>query len=120
MTPEDETLLRAAATGDYMGATNSLGRGASVKAVDQDLWTPLHHATRRGDLPMIRLLIARGAETDAKTRDGNTLKGLAMMHNSEMLAALILAHHRADVPKPSDTYAQDAKDRKTGPRQPGG
>jgi Ankyrin repeats (many copies) len=103
MTPEDDTLLqadnkllRAAATGGYMGATNALGRVASVKAIDQDLWTPLHHAARRGDLPMMHLLIARGAEPDPRNRDGDTPEDLAKKHHSEMLAALMLARHGVD------------------------
>jgi ankyrin repeat protein len=46
--------------------------GAHVNAQDVFGRTPLHHASRRGDLDMMDLLIAKGAEVNAVAKNGST------------------------------------------------
>ena len=39
--------------------------GAGIEQADEEGCRPLHHAAREGLLPMVRLLLARGAAVDA-------------------------------------------------------
>jgi ankyrin len=54
---------------------------ADVTATDRFQWTALHHAAKNRNLPLIKLLVARGASVLAKTKDGATPLFLAM-HDS--------------------------------------
>ena len=45
-----------------------LGFGANVQAHGINDWTPLHYAAAAGDLDGIRLLLAHGADPNARTR----------------------------------------------------
>src|SRR5262247_548792 len=43
-----------------------------VQVQDRDQWTPLHRAVALGSQEIIALLLARGADTNAKNRSGST------------------------------------------------
>jgi uncharacterized protein len=45
-----------------------LGFGADIQARGLNDWTPLHHAAATDDLDGIRLLVAHGADPNARTR----------------------------------------------------
>jgi ankyrin repeat protein len=51
--------------------------GADVNAFDHEGNTALHHAAARGDLEMIRYLVAKGADVKAVTREGRTVADMA-------------------------------------------
>jgi hypothetical protein len=58
----DRRLLVAAAAGDLLGAERALDHGADPEAVGPTGWTALMDAASMGDLPMVRLLLDRGAD----------------------------------------------------------
>ena len=72
------TPLHAAIAGrrDHAVITRLLDRGADVNAVGGGGITPLHLAASRGDVPLIDLLLARGAQR-TETDDGQTPADLA-------------------------------------------
>lgn len=76
----DTHLLSAARAGDARRAEALLQQGADIEARyhddtfpwREDEFTPLAFAASRGDLPLVKLLLARGANVNAttKSRDG--------------------------------------------------
>ncbi|KAH6628317.1 ankyrin repeat-containing domain protein [Chaetomium tenue] len=55
---------------------------------DLDGWTPLHWACRRSNDAIVELLIAKNANTSAKTRDGWTPRYIAILHGNSHTAYL--------------------------------
>ena len=51
--------------------------GANVNARDDDGNTAVHHAASRGDIEMIRYLVAKGADVTAVNREGRTTVDMA-------------------------------------------
>jgi ankyrin repeat protein len=51
--------------------------GADVNARDHNGYTPLHHAASRGDVALIRYLVAKGADVTAVARTGQTTVDMA-------------------------------------------
>jgi len=51
---------------------NVLTKGADVNTADEYGVTPLHYATQRGNINIVKLLIAQGAHLDAKDNAGRT------------------------------------------------
>ena len=56
----------------YEEAAARLDAGDDPNQADRDGFTPLHFAAQRGSLEVLRLLLDRGAEVDARNRFGNT------------------------------------------------
>ena len=46
--------------------------GAEVNLADKRGWTPLHHASRNGQVEVITALLAAGADKTIKDKDGKT------------------------------------------------
>src|SRR5215471_5340463 len=61
----------AAMAGDGAGVRTLLTRGEDVNAAQGDGMTALHWAARRGDLDVVKMLLAAGANVRAITRLGN-------------------------------------------------
>ncbi|MEP7116423.1 MAG: ankyrin repeat domain-containing protein [Acidobacteriota bacterium] len=51
--------------------------GADVNARDHNGYTPLHHAASRGDVPLIKYLVSKGADVKAVARTGQTTVDMA-------------------------------------------
>jgi ankyrin repeat protein len=84
--PLEEALLRGNQT-----IANLLVETIDLKARDDSGNTLLHHAIRRYDVKMVKLLIEHGADIDAKDGQGNTPLDVAInyMHNKEIIDLLI-------------------------------
>ena len=54
--------------------------------------TPLHHAVRRADYRMAKLLVARGAQTTAADVSGNTPLHITAIFGHSELCRLLLRH----------------------------
>jgi ankyrin repeat protein len=65
-------LVRAAHLGDAGAVSELLGSDADPCESDEDGWSALHAAAVSNSLEVVQLLIAAGAEVDARTKDGFT------------------------------------------------
>ncbi|KAG8429477.1 hypothetical protein GDO86_020105 [Hymenochirus boettgeri] len=63
-----------------------------VNTVDDDHYTPLHRASYNGHLPIVRELIAGGADVHAVTMDGWTPLHSACKWNNTPVASFLLQH----------------------------
>jgi ankyrin repeat protein len=67
----DYTLLAAARYGNIIQANDALEHGANINCIDPRWfgWTPLHHASRKGHLDIVKRLLEYGANINyAPTR----------------------------------------------------
>lgn len=76
----ESALMIAALKGDVEGATLLLARGAQV---NKPGWTPLHYAATGPEPALVRLLIERGADVDARSPNGTTPLMMAAQYGSE-------------------------------------
>lgn len=101
--PLNRLLLRAASVGDVREAASLIqSPGIDVDATDVNGYTPLHHAARRGDEAMVRVLLAAGAQPQLLSRiDPSTPLHLVCRianPSDDAVAAIValLIHHGAD------------------------
>ncbi|KAK4236619.1 ankyrin repeat-containing domain protein [Achaetomium macrosporum] len=64
--------------------------GADVGAEDNGRWTPLHHATRLGLLPLLPLLVEAGASVYSRTREGDNLLHVASCTGNPQIVEAVL------------------------------
>lgn len=102
----DETpLMYLAIVGETNRARSLIKRGAQVNRLG---WTPLHYAASKGQLAMVKLLIADKAIINAPAPDGTTALMMAAFAGSEPVVRALLAAG-ADVTT-QNLKAQDAAD----------
>ena len=68
-----------------------LQRGANPSVADSDLWTPLHHATRRGFKGVVSKLLENDALPHTRDRQQQMPLHVAITYNVDDIAALLLA-----------------------------
>lgn len=66
-----------------------LDAGCSAFDLDLDGCTALHHGAKAGSPEVVRLLVAQGVDTSAKTRDGSSTVHYAIMGNSAGLDMIL-------------------------------
>ncbi|XP_047228050.1 ankyrin-1-like [Girardinichthys multiradiatus] len=69
-----------------------LNRGANVNFTPKNGITPLHIASRRGNVMMVSLLLDRGAQIDAKTKDELTPLHCAARNGHVRVIEILLEH----------------------------
>jgi cytohesin len=77
--PPDISIHEAAAKGYIEAVNQHLDAGADLSAQMYGQ-TPLHHAAGGGNKEVVELLIAKGADVNAKGEDGETPLDLAIQH----------------------------------------
>jgi ankyrin repeat protein len=91
---EDSSPLHAAAAARSAAilrlllATGAFDNGA-VSQADENGWTPLHLAARRGSKECVQLLLQHGADRDAKTTQGLTPLDVARVNKRGAVVALL-------------------------------
>lgn len=81
--------LHSAVTNSFAAVKLLVEAGAPVNAKQDKGWAPLHEAVNRGDLEMVRYLLAHGADAKQQNDDGKSAVGLAAdKGNKEMLKLL--------------------------------
>ena len=68
----DLELIEAVKAGDYETAETLIGKGGDINQQDQQGWTPLNFAAGKGNLPLVKLLVEKGADTLRTGRDMRT------------------------------------------------
>ena len=92
MDDADAKLMEYVAVGDVEGLASALDAGGEVDARDRWGTTLLGQAAGRGNLAMVELLLARGADHEATGDAGNTaLMAAAARGHLEVVAALLAA-----------------------------
>jgi ankyrin repeat protein len=84
------SLYRAVHAGDINQLERHLYWGADVNAPDPDGNTPLHVASERGRLIVVRMLLDGGAKVDALDSNGKTPLYVALMNGRTQLAGLLM------------------------------
>jgi hypothetical protein len=107
--PAREGLHEAIARGDYATGLKLIEEGADINEKDPGAGaSPLHYAVMKGKLPMIELLISRGADVASRTRNGTTALHTAVLY-SRLEAADLLIAAGADVNAQSASGATPLK-----------
>jgi len=79
------------AKGDYITALQMIEKGADVEAKDPGAGaSALHYAVMRGRMPLIDLLLTRGADVNSRTRMGTTPLHTAVHYARLEVAELLL------------------------------
>ena len=88
-----DPIHTSAATGDLAGVQAELDKGVDVNARDNHKWTPLTHAAQFGHKEIAELLIANGADVNAKGGGNSTTPlDVAIKLNHTELTELLRKH----------------------------
>jgi ankyrin repeat protein len=89
------TLFEACAAGEVERVERLMANDASgVNAFSADGWTPLHLSAYFGHTRIAEMLLSRGADVTARSRNatGNTALHAALAGNHKLVAGLLLGH----------------------------
>lgn len=90
--PVGQALIQAVSDGDLQRVQNLLVKGANVDSRNQSGgYTPLYLAACEGNPEIVKLLIAKGADVNAKGQDGDTPLMGASARGHQEVAELLLA-----------------------------
>ena len=84
-------MHREAAAGNLAYVKNCMSVGVSPDITQSNRWTVLHIAARSGYLNMAKLLVAQGAQVNAKAADGSTPLDMAIAARHPSLERFILS-----------------------------
>src|SRR6266567_508293 len=89
----DTPLIAAAKAGKVAAVTKLLASGIAVDAPDAENLTPLNWAAYNGHLPVVKLLVERGAKIDTQTnKSGWTPLMNASAQGFPKVAAFLIEH----------------------------
>ena len=93
----DRGLHEAVTRGDLDSVLKMLDRGGDIEAKDPGAGaSPLHFAVMKGGMPVIDLLVRRGADVNSRTRNGTTPLHTAVLY-ARLEVAEFLAGKGADL-----------------------
>lgn len=85
----DLQLIDAVKTGQLGKVDEVLNAGADIQQQDEQGWTPLNWAAGRGDLEIVKLLLAKGADVFRVGRDQRTPYKIAVAARHVEVARLL-------------------------------
>jgi hypothetical protein len=89
-TPES-SLQGAIAKGDYASALKMIEGGADIEAKDPGAGaTALHYAVMKGEMPLVGLLVQRGADVNSRTKSGTTPLHTAVLYGRYEMVEYLL------------------------------
>eukprot|EP00960_Hanusia_phi_P026548 746313-Hanusia_phi.AAC.3 len=90
-------VIEAARSGTSAEVEEAIHLGADISGADEHGMTALHHASARGNLPIVSILIKYGAELDVQDATGMVALHAAVMHDRVQVAVrLMLAGCKVD------------------------
>ena len=76
-----QSLQAAIAKGDYGNALKMIEQGVDIEAKDPGAGaSALHYAVMKGEMPLVGLLIQRGADVNSRTKSGTTPLHTAVLY----------------------------------------
>lgn len=88
-------LPLAAEHGDQAFCLQLIDAGVALDARDRHAHTALWHAVSRNDATLVKILLAKGADTSIKDNTGNTLLHIAARHASPRISDALIPHFKA-------------------------
>lgn len=89
--PASQTLHSAIAKGDYASAMKMIEGGVDIEMKDPGAGaSALHYAVMKGALPMVGLLLQRGADVNSRTKSGTTPLHTAVLYGHFEVAEYLL------------------------------
>jgi hypothetical protein len=87
-----QSLQAAIARGDYGNAVKMIEQGADLEAKDPGAGaTALHYAVMKGEMPLVGLLIQRGADINSRTKSGTTPLHTAVLYGRFEVAEYLIS-----------------------------
>ncbi len=77
----DSLLILLVRDGDLTGVRREISRGAEIEHFGSEQWTALDEAVVRGNLPIVKVLLAAGANPNLANKEGTTPLMLAARHS---------------------------------------
>jgi ankyrin repeat protein len=79
------------AKGDYVSAVKMIEQGADVEAKDPGAGASvLHYAVMKGEMPLVGLLVQRGADVNSRTKSGTTPLHTAVLYRRTEIAEYLI------------------------------
>jgi hypothetical protein len=86
-----QNLQSAIAKGDYATAVKMIEQGADVEAKDPGAGaSALHYAVMKGEMPLVSLLLQRGADVNSRTKSGTTPLHTAVLYKHTEIAEYLI------------------------------
>jgi hypothetical protein len=86
-----QNLQSAIAKGDYTAAVKMIEQGADVEAKDPGAGaSALHYAVMKGEMPLVSLLLQRGADVNSRTKSGTTPLHTAVLYKQTEIAEYLI------------------------------
>jgi hypothetical protein len=85
------SLHAAIAKGDYANALKMIEQGTDIEAKDPGAGaSPLHYAVMKGEMPLVGLLLQRGADVNSRTKSGTSPLHTAVLYGRREVAEYLL------------------------------
>ena len=86
-----QSLQAAIAKGDYGNALKMIEQGVDIEAKDPGAGaSALHYAVMKGEMPLVGLLIQRGADVNSRTKSGTTPLHTAVLYRRTEIAEYLI------------------------------
>jgi len=85
------SLHAAIAKGDYANALKMIEQGTDIETKDPGAGaSPLHYAVMKGEMPLVGLLVQRGADVNSRTKSGTSPLHTAVLYGRYEVAEYLL------------------------------